>query len=158
MLSQLDRLSVKADGRYATDAELAFFQQYLKTARLRFGLYQKLQRLESQIVQDVLSELKRKDPTLLMSGKTDMTAKWQRDTIRVLRHAAAAVLIDDEESFSEGMLQWFETIMRSFGAERSCRETYAAMQTVTRQHLTQEEAELFLPILELSRSMFTQVS
>ncbi|MEM7648496.1 MAG: phycobilisome protein, partial [Cyanobacteria bacterium P01_A01_bin.70] len=99
MLQQIEQLCKDTDGRYATDAELMFFQDYLKTARLRFTLYQKLQKLESQIVQQVLQQLRDKDPTLLKIGDTELTAKWQRDTIRLLRYAATALLSDDPQIF-----------------------------------------------------------
>lgn len=141
------------DGRYATDAELMFFQNYLKTARLRFLLYQKLQKLEPQLIQKVLAQLKTTNPDLLKMGNTDLTAKWQRDTVRTLRYAATALLTDDPDIFKDRMLIWFQSIMKSFKAERSCEETYQIIQTVVRQALTPEEAELFCPLLEMSRTV-----
>ncbi len=153
MLSQLERLSVETDGRYASDKELVFFQQYLQTARLRFALYQKLQRLEPHVVQEVLGQLRRQDPTLLQVGGQDLTPKWQRDTVRTLRYGATAMLLDDPDHFKEQMLLWFQTIMRSFHTERSCDATYRILQTVMQQYLTSEEGALFLPILELSRTV-----
>lgn len=155
MLSQLDQLSVDADGRYASNEELMFLRTYLQSARLRFRLYQKLQRLEPQIVQEVLSKLKAEDPTLLQGDGQDLTAKWQRDTVRNLRYIASALLIDDTEMFKERLLLWFQTIMRSFQAQRSCNATYRVMQTVIQRHLTQEESDLVCPLLELSRSMLS---
>lgn len=155
MLSQLDRLSVNADGRYASDEELLFLREYLQSARLRFQLYQKLQKLEVQVVQTVLERLKAEDPTLLQVGGQDLTAKWQRDTVRTLRYIAASLLINDTEIFKERMLLWFQTIMRSFQTQRSCEATYRVMQAVIKRHLSAEEAELVCPILELSRSMLS---
>ncbi|MDA0267617.1 MAG: phycobilisome protein [Cyanobacteria bacterium] len=153
MLSQLDHLSVAADGRYATDAELMFFQSYLRTARLRFGLYQKLQQLESKIVQEVLAQLKSRNPTALQVGDQDLTAKWQRDTVRTLRYAAMASLIDDPDLYRERMLLWFQTVMRSFGAGHSCNVTYQAMQVIVRKYLSVEEAAIICPLLEMSRAV-----
>lgn len=155
MLSQLDRLSVNADGRYASDEELLFLREYLQSARLRFQLYQKLQKLEVQVVQTVLERLKAEDPTLLQVGGQDLTAKWQRDTVRTLRYIAASLLINDTEIFKERMLLWFQTIMRSFQTQRSCEATYRVMQAVIKRYLSAEEAELVCPILELSRSMLS---
>ena len=153
MLSQLDQLSVEVDGRYATDAELMFFQSYLRTARLRFGLYQKMQQLEPKIVQDVLAQLRVQDPTVLKVGDQDLTAKWQRDTVRTLRYVATASLIDDPEMYKERMLLWFQTIMRSFRAGHSCDVTYQAMQEVVRKYLSTEEAAIICPLLDMSRAV-----
>lgn len=151
MIQQIEQLCAQADGRFATDAELKFFESYLKTARLRFALYQKLQQLESQIVQRVLSELQTKDPDLLIVQSKDITAKWQRDTVRVLRYAATALLTDDAEIFKDRMLIWFQTIMKSFNAERSCEATYQAMRRVLQDMLTPVEVALFCPLIEMSR-------
>lgn len=153
MLSQLDHLSVTADGRYATDAELMFFQSYLRTARLRFSLYQKLQQLEPKIVQEVLAQLKSQDPAALQVGDQDLSAKWQRDTVRTLRYAATASLIDDSNLYKERMLLWFQTVMRSFGAGHSCNATYQAMQVIVRKYLSVEEAAIICPLLEMSRAV-----
>jgi hypothetical protein len=151
MLQQIEELCMTADGRYAADSELVFFQTYLKTARLRFSLYQKLQKLEPKLVQQVLEKLRAIDPNMLKSGDSDLTAKWQRDTVRTLRYAATALLTDDPYIFEERLLLWFQTIMKSFKAERSCEATYQAMQSVYREALTPEEADLFCPLLEMTR-------
>ncbi|WP_204138413.1 phycobilisome protein [Halomicronema sp. CCY15110] len=151
MLQQIERLSAQTDGRYANDAELVFFQSYLKTARQRFLLYQKLQKLEPQIIRQVLEELKTKEPDLLIINEQDLTAKWQRDTVRLLRYAATALLTDDEVVFKEKLLIWFQSIMKSFKAERSCEATYQAMQRVLKNLLTADEAALFCPLIELTR-------
>ena len=151
MLQQLERLCTNTDGRYATDAELSFFQDYLRTARLRFSLYQKIQKLESKLVQKTLAQLKLTNPNLLMQGNVDMTAKCQRDTVLMLRYTAASLLIDDPDIFRDGVLIWLQTIMKSFKTENSYRETYRIIQIVIRQSLTPEEAKLFSPLLEMSR-------
>ena len=151
MIQEIDQLCAQADGRYATDSELMFLQNYLKTARLRFALYQKLQQLEPQIIKSVLAQLKLEEPNALTVNGTDLTAKWQRDTVRLLRYAATALLTDDAELFEDKMLRWFQSIMRSFKADRSCEATYRVMQSVLRENLTPAEAALFCPLIELSR-------
>jgi len=151
MLQQIERLSAQTDGRYAADAELVFFHSYLQTARQRFLLYQKLQKLEPQIIRQVLQELQTKEPDMLIVNGQDLTAKWQRDTVRLLRYAATALLTDDEVIFKEKLLIWFQSIMKSFKAERNCEATYQAMQKVLKNLLTADEAALFCPLIELTR-------
>ena len=155
MLSQLNRLQSHTDGRYASDAELQFMQDYLQTARLRFITYQKIKLAESKIVQDVYDCLVTADPNLLRRGTEDLTAKWKRDTIRVLRFSATAMLLDDPTWLSERLLLWLSTIMRAFGAQRSCAATYSAMQDVIRHYLSPEEAALFGPILALNQAVLS---
>ena len=156
MLSQLQNLTQEADGRYATDAELMFLQNYLKTARLRFSAYQKLQAAETKIIQQTKVKLLTLDASLLQNGKVDLTAKWQRDMVRGLRYCAQALLIDDQETLKESFLVWFQTIMRAYKAERSCNATYVILQDVVKDYLTADEAALLCPILELARSTLGQ--
>ena len=153
MLSQLNTLCTETDGRYATDAELMFLQRYLQTVPLRFSAYQKIQAHEAEIIQQVQEQLQAISPSLLQQSQTDLTAKWKLDTIRSLRYAALALLIDDPKTLRESMLLWFQSIIRAFGAQQSCNLTYTLMQDVVTQYLTPAEVELFCPILELTRSL-----
>ena len=151
MLTQVQELIHQTDGRYASDQELYFLQNYLSTAPLRFRTYQKIQKAETEIINQLLKELKTYHPDIFMVNHQDLTAKWQRDTVRVLRYAATALLVDDAEAFKDKLLMWFQTIMKAFGAQRSCQVTYSTLQQVVKQHLTPEEVQLLLPMVELSR-------
>jgi len=151
MLSQLQRLSLVTDGRYATDAELQFVQDYVKSYALRVETYQALQTSEAAIVQQVYAKMMARNPALLRSGASDLTAKWKRDTMRVLRYSSVAMLLNDPDTFQEQFLLWFQTIMRAFSAQKSCDATYEAMQEVVKQTLTPIQASLVCPILELNR-------
>lgn len=151
MISNIQALVQDTDGRYASDAELMFFQSYLSSVSTRLRAYQKIQGAEQQIIAQVMAKLKSQKPDTFLIGGQDLTAKWQRDTVWVLRYSATALLLDDPERFKDNLLTWFQTIMRAFGAQESCKLTYTAMQEVIAQYLSAEELKLFLPILELSR-------
>ena len=157
MLSQIQRLSQETEGRYASDEELRFLVEYARSFELRVQTYQKIQAAEAQILQQVQAKMRSLDPTLFRSGNDDITNKWKRDTLRTLRYSAAAMLIDDPEALRERFLFWFQTIMRAFGAQKSCGVTYTVMQEVIKQHLTTSEASLILPILEVNRRMLGTV-
>lgn len=157
MLSQIQRLSQTTEGRYATDEELRFLAEYARSFELRVQTYQKLQASEAAIVQQVLAKMRAIDPTLLRNGSEDITNKWKRDTLRVLRYSAVAMLLDDSETLRERFLFWFQTIMRAFNAQKSCGVTYTVMQDVVKQVLTPSEANLLLPILEVNRRMLGTV-
>ncbi|BAS58384.1 hypothetical protein NIES2135_22280 [Leptolyngbya boryana NIES-2135] len=157
MLSQIQRLSQTTEGRYATDEELRFLAEYARSFELRVQTYQKLQASEAAIVQQVLAKMRAIDPTLLRNGSEDVTPKWKRDTLRVLRYSAVAMLLDDSETLRERFLFWFQTIMRAFNAQKSCGVTYTVMQEVVKQVLTPSEANLILPLLEVNRRMLGTV-
>lgn len=153
MLSQLQNLSVATDGRFATDEELLFVHQYARSFGLRLQTYQKLQAAEAVIVQQVYARLQALDPTLFQGQSDDLSSKWKRDTIRVLRYSAIAMLLDDPTTLQERLLFWFQSIMKAFGAQRYCHLTYTAMQEVAKQYLSPMQASLFCPILEINRKL-----
>lgn len=151
MLSQLEKLSLGTDGRYATDDELQFLSDYVQLFNLRLQTYQTLQLAESAIVQQVEEKLRLLNPNFFQHGDEDISAKWRRDTVRVLRYSATAMLINDPETLQKRFLLWFQTIMKAFSAQKSCDATYEVMQDVVKRHLAPVQANLFCPILELNR-------
>lgn len=153
MLSQLKNLSLETDGRYATDAELQFLIDYARSYRLRLETYQKLKEIEAEVVQQVYTKMRSMEPGLLRSGNEDVSAKWKGDTLRVLRYSAIAMLMNDPDTLQERFLYWFQSIMRAFGAQRSCGVTYELMQSVIKKHLSASQADLFCPVLELNRRL-----
>jgi Phycobilisome protein len=151
MLSQLERLSCEVDGRYASDTELQFLTDYVQSFTLRVQTYQRLQEIEVALVQQAYVKMRSQDPSLFKNGTEDISGKWKRDTLRVLRHVAIAVLMDDPETLRERFLLWFQTIMRAFSAEKSCNVTYTVLQEIVKQNLSAPQANLVCPILELTR-------
>ncbi len=153
MLTRLRNLSLEADGRYATDAELQLMDTYLQSFDLRLQTYLQLQALEVTIIREVETRLKSMDPQLYMRGNEDYAGKWKADTVRMYRLSALTMLIDDPERLKERVLFWFQTLMRAFRAQRSCDVTYQLLQESVRKHLSPAEAELICPILEMNRVM-----
>jgi hypothetical protein len=153
MLSQLANLSVEADGRYASPDEVQFLKAYFQSFNLRLSAYQKIQAGANEIIRDVEAKIQSSDPNLLRRGSKNMVGKWRLDTGRVLRHSAAALLIDDPNRLRDRLLLWFQTILGSFEAKESSEMTFEVMQEVIKQYLTAEEANLFIPILEMNRTI-----
>lgn len=158
MITQLEHLTRNADGRYATDRELKFLQDYILSFALRVQVYRKIQAAEATILQQVEEKMQILDPHLFLSNQEDMTSKWKRDTIRVLRYSAITLLLDDPDLLRDRLLFWMQTIMKAFNAQQSCNVTYHVMQQVVQNVLTPDEASLFCPILELNRSILGTTS
>ncbi|MEM9213722.1 MAG: phycobilisome protein [Cyanobacteria bacterium P01_F01_bin.150] len=152
MLSQCEDLSQSTEGRYATDAELDFFLEYVESYPKRLSLYQKLQTVESDIVETVHQRIMADHPHLLKNNKRDITVKWKRDTVRTLRVSAVAILLDDPTTLQERYLLWFQSVMGAFKAQKSCDITYSIMQEVVHHFLEPDESSLLIPILELNRT------
>ena len=152
MLSKLQQLGINSDGRYASDDELQFMDTYINSFDDRVNAYHSIKMVESQIVEAVFNKLQTSHPQLLVFRGEDMKAKWKQDTLRVLRHSAMTVLLDDPELLRQQFLYWFQTIMQAFGAQEACNVTYLVMQDVVKQILPKDIADLLCPILEMNRN------
>ncbi|MES1024248.1 phycobilisome protein [Gloeocapsa sp. BRSZ] len=151
MLTQLSRLSVEADGRYATAEELQFIKTYLQSFNLRLSAYEKITKAESEIINRVEAEMRDIDPSLFQNASGDFTQTWRKDIIQLLTYATATLLVCDQERLREGMLIWHATIAKSYKFERTCKTTFEVMPEVVKEFLTPEEAALFNPILTLNQ-------
>jgi hypothetical protein len=156
MLSQMHRLSMEAEGRYATDGELRFLPDYLRTYELRMQTYQQLQKSEAAIFQQIYNIVLAKEPALFRNESQDFTAQCKRDTIQTLRYCAAAMLINDPDTLHERYALWLQTIVRAFNRQRSNDLIFTAMQTAIRQQLPAPQAELLLPLIQKMHQTLTE--
>jgi len=110
MLKQLARLSVEADGRYASAKELQFLKDYLQSLDQHVSAYEKIQAAEAEIISKVEESIRATDPHLFHKGSRDVTPTCKRDRVDVLRYSAAALLSNDLDRLREGLLLWYQTI------------------------------------------------
>jgi hypothetical protein len=159
MLNQLERLSREVDGRYASDAELTFAIDYVRSFNLRVQTYQKLQELESTLVQQTYLRMRSIDPTIFAGSDREMiNRKCLSDMVAELRITALAVLLDDPEFLQERLLLWLQTVMRALGKTHTCDVLYTVLQDVVKQHLSPPQANLVCSILELNRRVLGEVT
>jgi hypothetical protein len=150
MFTNLERLSVEVDGRYATSEELDFLKSYFQTFKYRISAYQKIQKNESAIMNQIQENLEKMNPNIFIQGSVNLKSKWRSDTIRVLRYSAMALLIDDPEYLRQRLLIWFSTILQAFKVKDLTQLTCQTMSDVIKNYLTPEENNLFLPLIELN--------
>ncbi|GAC1460942.1 MAG: allophycocyanin subunit alpha [Chamaesiphon sp.] len=150
MLTQLTRLTVEADGRYAVAEELQFLKSYFQSLDIRMSAYAKIRSAQEEIITKVEAKMRALDPTLFVSSAGDFTATWKKDIEQLVRYAAAALLFNEHDHLREGLLLWHNTIAKSYQFDRTCKTTFTVMPDVVKQYLTPEEAALFCPILELN--------
>ena len=155
MLKQLARLSVEADGRYATEQELKFLKDYLQSVDRRVSAYEKIRDAEEKIIDGVEAKMRSVDPNLLSRGSDDITSICKRDRKQLLRCSAAAMLTDDLDRLRDGLLLWQRTIVHAFNDERPTQANYQVMPEIVKEYLTPEEAELLMPALQLDEAILS---
>jgi hypothetical protein len=150
VLKQLSRLSLEAEGRYATSEELQFVAKYRESLEVRLSTYQKLRDAEVEIINLVTQRSQKQDSELFKINSQDMTPTCHRDIQLVLRASAIAMLTDDLERLRDNLLLWQKTIVKALDHQKYVQIVYRILQDVVQELLSVEEAKLILPALKLS--------
>lgn len=153
MLSQLKRLSLDADGRYATEAELTFLKSYFQSVQDRISAYEKIRDAEDTIMEEADTTLMAANPKVFYKGAQDYSETCRRDRKNTLRYAAAAMLFNDIDRLRDGALLWLRTIVHAVKDEQAAALTWQEMPGVLANHLSPEEAELLMPALRLNQAL-----
>ncbi len=154
MLSQTRALLQATEGRYATDAELQFLEDYAQSFPARLRAYQALRQQERELMQKTYMRLRSRHPEIFASWDKNTIRNWQRDTTWVLRFSALAMLLDDEETLRDRLMLWFQTIMRAFNMQKTCYHTYTTLKELSLEMLGQESGLLLGQILETNQELF----
>ncbi|WP_299416457.1 allophycocyanin [Acaryochloris sp. IP29b_bin.148] len=153
MLSQLKHLSIEADGRYATDADLNFLKSYIQSARQRISAYEKIRDAEATLMEQADTKLMEIDPQVFHKGSKDYRETCHRDRKNTLRYTATAMLFNDLDRLRDGLLLWQRTIVHAVKDEHASTLTWQEMPEILREHLTAEEADLMMPALHLNQAL-----
>ena len=155
MLKQITKLTIEADGRYASDKELEFIQDYLDSVELRVSAYEKIRDKSEEILDKTKAKMEVKTPNLFARGKRDLGSIWRRDVAIVLRCSVAAMLVNDLDWIRDSLLLWHRTIVSANKTNHISDATYSLMPEVMKEYLTDEEIKLILPVLQLNQSILT---
>ncbi|MGL6339620.1 MAG: hypothetical protein ACRC80_10820 [Waterburya sp.] len=153
MLSQLEQLSLAAEGRYATPQELQILKDYFPTINPRLSAYQKLRDGEGEIISRLETRMREKQPNIFLLGNNDVAALYQRDTKTLLRIALASMLIEDLDRLRENLLLWHQTIVKAFKFGHISALAHNTMPEIIEQFLTPEEYAVVKPIFILNRTV-----
>ena len=153
MFKQLTRLSIDADGRYATDDELKFIDDYLDTVETRVSTYETIRENEEQIIYRWEAAKRGIKQDVFHMGDRDVSEICRRDMTNIFRCSATAILFNDLDRLREGLLIWYQTIVRAFKYDKYTNITYAVIQDTIKEFLKPEEVELMLPALKLNHTI-----
>lgn len=155
MLTQLNQLSIEADGRYAAVEELQFMQGYFQSLDKRVIVYEKIRTAAEEIIEQVEAKMLTLDPKIFINASGDFSERWRKDMTRQLRYAAASLLFNEHEYLRQGFLVWFKSIVVSYKFERTCNMTFKVLPEVLKKYLTPEEAALFGQVLRIHQTILS---
>jgi len=153
MLKELARLSVTSEGRYATDAELKFLENYFTTVDNRFSAYQKIRDARDTIAERVETQKRQTSKSLSYLEGRDITYVCQRDMVELLRYVMSSMLLDDMDYLRDGILIWYQTIVKAYKYTEHDQSIYEILQKVVNTYLTPEEASIVIPVLEVTHTL-----
>ena len=155
MLTQLSKLSLNADGRYASDSELHFLDSYLNSVEIRIGAYEKMRDNEEKIIADWEIERNKIKDDFFYTANEYVNEISHRDISIILRSSATAMLINDLDKLRDGMLVWVQTIFKACGMNDCSKNTYRILQEIIAFYLSSEETKLILPALQLNQTVLS---
>jgi hypothetical protein len=155
MFKQFTRLSIDADGRYATDAELQFLQDYLDTVETRVSTYETIREHEEQIIYRWEAAKRGVKEDVFHMGERDVSEICRRDMTNVFRCSATAILFNDLDRLREGLLIWYQTIVRAYNYTKYTKISYLIIQETIKEFLKPEEVELMMPALKLNHTILS---
>ena len=153
MLNQLERLSVEAEGRFATSEELKLLKDYFPTVKLRMSAYQKIRDREDEIIDLLYEKMLQIDPNIFKTTTCDITGVCRRDLKVILRSTIAAMLIDDLDRLRETILLWQRSLTKAFKVQHVAALTQNTLPSMIEQFLTPEEYALIIPFLRLNQAV-----
>lgn len=157
MLTQLDRLTTEADGRFATATELKFLRDYLDTVDERVETYQKIGTAADNMVSEIQQrQLSVKSSCYTFNGK-DQSSICRRDLTNAIRLSATAMLFSDLDLLRDGFLLWYRTIVKSFNYTHMADNTYGKqLPEMMQKLLSPAEYKYMKPVLSLNHSILAQ--
>jgi hypothetical protein len=159
MLKQLARLTVEADGRYATSGELQFLKDYLASVEQRVSAYEKIRDAADEMIAEVEAEKntrnQSKQEKVFYLGTEDRSSVCIRDMRGILRCSAATMLLGDLDRMREAVLVWYQTIVRAFSYEKDTEMMYQFLEGIVKKQLTPEEFAVVKPMLQLNYTILS---
>jgi hypothetical protein len=153
MLTELNQLTLHADGRYLTPEEWQPVQTHLTQMRSRLSAYAKIQTAAAEILQEVERRLLMRSPRFFYKNNRDMVSICRRDRTDVLRYISATLLTGDITAYKQRLLCWLQTIARSFQDQEAAHQSYKVMGEVLHERLTAQEFALVRPIVDITLEM-----
>ncbi|MGB5594952.1 MAG: allophycocyanin [Crocosphaera sp.] len=152
MLTQLTKLAQECDGRYGSDTELQFLQNYLQEVAQRISIYKKIRDTEDKIIKQIEVKVKSKTPTAFHKNGQDFSSICERDRRHTMRFLATAMLFNEQDKLKNTLL-WQSIIMDAFHDQNPSQMTYNMMAEVMTEDLSDEEIKLVAPALKLVQSI-----
>lgn len=154
MLNQLKQIALKADGQYASDADLQVLEDYIESIDLRVSVYEQVRDTENELINAIFKEVHEMDPDAfkVTVGKKDVKETCIRDRKYLLKHISAAMLAGDLDRLRDALLVWQRTLVKATQHERPSRYVTKAMENVIKERFSAAEANLLVPNVIVSQS------
>ena len=148
MHPDIEALFDDAESRYLKVEELSVLNQYVDSLPERLEAYRQLRNREVEIMQPVADELEKALP----NESKERLERCLKHSILILRHAAMAMLLNDENYVQHRLLTWIEKTAKAFNTQSIDRILYPMLDRQLGQVLTPAQINLSKPPLTLAQN------
>jgi hypothetical protein len=148
MHPDIEALFDNAESRYLKADELSILNQYVDSLPERLEVYRQLRNREIEIMQPVADELE----AALPNESKEKLERCLKHAILILRHAAMAMLLNDENYVQHRLLTWIEKTAKAFNTQAIDRLLYPILDRQLSQVLTPAQINLIKPPLMLAQN------
>jgi predicted RNA-binding protein Jag len=127
MYSQISQMMSGAEGRYLSSEEMDNISEMVKAFHARFEVTQRLEAKEEHVVKSIVEKTLEHFPQFA-EERPNVFEKCVRDETLVLRYAVMAYLNDDDDIFTEKVMYWMRTVVKSMNFDDVAKYTYTNMQ------------------------------
>jgi len=139
----------RSEGRYLSDSEEATLLGYAETLVQRLDAMQAVERAEREILDDVVRAVIARFPDMVSMYGEGADSKVRRDQAMVLRYAASAMVLQDENFIYDKLAVWLRVILYALCRPEHVLVGYSALIDGCRRHLSEPDAEAIVPFIRV---------
>lgn len=145
MNKQIMEMLHAAEGRYLSAAEKATLREFTLGLDARLAAMDEIAAKESVIIERAVREVFTAYPDIEKKYKSAMQTCIRDETI-VLRYVTQAMVRNDPQYLTDGLLTWLATILKGVGfAPHFIEDTYKVMALTASKELSPATAKLLQP-------------
>lgn len=151
MNPKLDALFNEPEKRYLNADELSVLSQYVSSIPERMKVYRLLRDQEVTLLQPVADALQQQMPELTEA----VLERSVRNGLLILRYAAMAMLMDDEQFVDNRLQGWLPEIAKAYNTQAVDQKLFEFLSQRLAQTLPPQQMSLLKPCLAKAQALLS---
>ncbi|HEY9736516.1 MAG TPA: hypothetical protein V6D06_09540 [Trichocoleus sp.] len=151
MNPKLDALFNEPEKRYLNAEELSVLSQYVSSIPERMKVYRLLRDQEVALMQPVADALQQQLPEMAEAA----LERSVRNGLLILRYAAMAMLMDDEQFVDHRLQGWLPEIAKAYNTQAVDQKLFEILSQRLAQTLPPQQMSLLKPCLSKAQALLS---